>query len=246
MIVLLIMTLNLCKNSVLKCLFFIVGILIVGNLVGRYIQFGNVDLSEYIARTVYNALDFNTESNFPTLFSSLLLFSNSILLFIIANGYKSNFKLYNYWLGLAIVFSFLGLDEMLHIHEHLVIPVRSLFDTSGYLYFAWLIPYLIITAFFGLVYLNFFRQLPSRTLKLFTFSAILFLSGAVGLEAVSGSHAEFNGEYTITYFILYTIEESLEMLGSIVFLYALLDYKSTAFQSITIKLLSENNKGNKG
>ena len=229
------MAITIHKKSVIKYLFFIVALLLLGNCFGRYLKSGSLELSEYAMNTFYNALDFNTESNLPTLFSSFLLFTDSILLFIIARGHKSNTKLYKNWIGLAVFFCFLGLDEILHIHEHFVKPVRSFFNTTGYFYFAWFLPYLIISGIMGLAYVSFFRKLPSNILRLFLWSAIIFLSGAVGLEAIGGHHAEFNGEYTLTYFYMYTAEELLEMTGTIVFMYALLIYISVNFNNLKLE-----------
>ena len=48
---------------------------------------------------------------------------------------------YQWWTRLALVFVYLSLDEALSFHERLNRPVRDLLDTSGALYYAWVIPY---------------------------------------------------------------------------------------------------------
>ena len=229
------MTIKLNKDFVAKRLFIIVILLLIANCISKLIQVKNYNLSENTIRVITNALDFNTESNFPTLFSSFLLLSNSIMLFIIAKNYKRNIKNYKYWLGLSIVFFFLALDEILHIHEHLVVPVRSLFNTKGLLYNAWFIPYLTIVLVLGIIYIKFFKRLPIHTLKLFIISAVIFLSGAVGMEAIGGQFGEFNDKRSLTYFVMYTIEELLEMTGSIIFLYALIDFTKTNHKPLKLK-----------
>ena len=45
--------------------------------------------------------------------------------------------------------------------------------------------------------------------------ASIFCTGAIGFDILGGYEADLNGDDTIKYCILYTIEESLEMFGLI-------------------------------
>jgi len=74
--------------------------------------------------------------------------------------------------------------------------------------------------------------LPKQTLRHFILSAIIFLLGAVGMEMFTGwyiSHQNLEGldiDRMPTIFVLYTIEELLEMLGVGYFIYSLLQFIS--------------------
>ena len=95
-------------------------------------------------------------------------------------------------------------------------------DSGGLLYFLWVIPYGIATFLLGLFYLRFLWRLPSATRRRFIVAGIIFLTGAIAFDMLGGLEAETYGFNNVIYCALYTIEEFLEMLGSILFLSALL------------------------
>jgi hypothetical protein len=66
----------------------------------------------------------------------------------------------------------------------------------------------------------------------------LFVGGALGVEAVSGKHASLHGEQNLTYHLIITIEELLEMAGLVVFVYALLDYIGRQFANVGFHVTS--------
>ncbi|MBO3116498.1 hypothetical protein J4050_07050 [Winogradskyella sp. DF17] len=135
---------------------------------------------------------------------------------------------------MGLFFYFLAVDEILRIHEHLNVPMRNLFDTSGVFYFAWVIPYSIIILLLGIYFYKFLLSLPVRTKVLFGLSLVVFVSGAIGIELLEGQQAEDYGMDNTTFFILYTIEESLEMIGSSIFCFALLDYISKTYKEVNL------------
>jgi hypothetical protein len=51
---------------------------------------------------------------------------------------------------------------------------------------------------------------------------LLFVGGALAMEMISGRHHEIYGKANLAWVALTTTEELLEMLGGIVFLYALM------------------------
>ena len=57
------------------------------------------------------------------------------------------------------------------------------------------------------------------------------------MEAISGMHAEVHGEETLTYALMYTFEEFLEMSGATIFLFALLKYISSQFNNFKIEFM---------
>lgn len=230
-------TLN--RKRVLRNLLLFVGFLFVGHLVSIILimNLSENQLESGFWYKIVHTFNFNLEANLPTYFSSLVLLGNAILLAMIAYGQKSiGDNKYWKWLGLAFIFCILSIDEMIKIHDHFRSPMEKLFNTSGILYYAWFIPYGIVTIILGIAYYKFFMRLPKPILKLFIISAVLFISGAIGLEAISGMYDEKYGQDNLGYYSLYTVEELLEMFGSILFFYALISYIAMQFKKFKLKL----------
>jgi hypothetical protein len=57
---------------------------------------------------------------------------------------------------------------------------------------------------------------------LFFLSAGLFLAGTLGMEMVGGRYVELHGNGTFTYALIANGEETLELVGLVVFLHALM------------------------
>jgi len=164
---------------------------------------------------------------------------------LIGSRYKAISKKFRHWFGLAFIFVFLALDEMLQIHEQLRAPIEALFNTSGLFYFAWFIPYMAITVIIAMTYFKFMMRLPKSILKLFILAGVLYISGAVMMEAISGRNVELQGEKTLTYALMCTFEELLEMSGAVVFLYGLLCYIASGFKNFKLRFKPKKNKKKK-
>ena len=152
----------------------------------------------------------------------------------IAFSHKKNGKNYFRWMGLAIIFMFLSVDEITSIHESFGQAIRAGYSVSGFLYFAWVIPYGLALTVFLVAYYKFLLGLPKNIMLLFILSGGVFISGAMGVESFGGRHYEIYGNANITYAIFYTIEEFLEMLGIVLFIYTLLTYIVKEFYPLTI------------
>ena len=182
-------------------------------------------------RFLVNLFDFNAEGNVPSFFSSLLLILCAYLLLFIGKSEKFNHKRYIGWYGLGVVFLFLSIDEMTSIHERFMMTTRNILNVSGLFFFAWVIPYGIALLVLLGVYLKFLIRLPRETAKLFVMSGIVYVGGALIIEMPEGLVVEKYGYYDPLFYILYTCEEFLEMLGLIIFIYAL-----TSFRTFTLKI----------
>ena len=189
--------------------------------------------------------DFNTEENIPTFYSSLSLLSCSILLFFISISHKEHGSSYMHWRGLAIIFLFLSVDEIGTIHETVNDRIHDLFNTSGLLYFAWIIPYGIALLILLGIYVKFLINLPKKILYLFIISGVIFILGALGIESFCGWYCELYGLNDLLYSILYTCEEFLEMLGIALFVYTLLYYIVTELNYSTISINKKNKSSTK-
>jgi hypothetical protein len=75
-----------------------------------------------------------------------------------------------------------------------------------------------------LFFLRFYLGLPRRFKLLFGVSALVYVFGVIGMEMIDGLFFPVESNFTLIYDFLTTIEESLEMLGIILFIYSLLKY----------------------
>ena len=189
---------------------------VVLNLVVYFLQ--RVDI---ISEKYLRLVDLDSERNLPTFYSTLLLLTTSLTLLSIGLNDKRKY----YWYLLSAIFCFLALDENISIHEELINITKSfLGDTHGFLYFAWIIPYGIAAILLAAFYFRFVWTLPKKTRLLFFISGAVFLMGALGMEMVSGCYGEEAGFSSPVYKCLTFLEETLEMVGVSLFIFALLDY----------------------
>ncbi len=118
----------------------------------------------------------------------------------------------------------LSIDEAVSVHERLGSALRDLLDTSGVLYYVWVVPAVLFAAVVALVELRWLRALPVRTRTLVLLGGVIFVAGAAGLEVLAGAGDEAHGTETLTSVTLSAVEELAEMAGLTVFVVALLDH----------------------
>jgi hypothetical protein len=117
------------------------------------------------------------------------------------------------------------------------VPVNSALGEGalGFHHTYWAIPALAGLVAVGLYYLPFLWRLPGRTRILFVLAGVIFIGGAIGVEMLSGNFYETHGD-TLGYSLVVTLEESLEMAGVIVFVYAILDYVARKYGAVSFEL----------
>ena len=175
----------------------------------------------------------NNESNVPTLFSSINLAISACLLFCIGMMHRRTGTAWKAWVGLSLVMMFLSIDETASIHEKFRGPSQAVLGSPADLYYVWILPYLLAAAILFLAYLKFFMRLPVRTRFLFFLSGGIFILGAAGLE-VHGNLEQVRQLNTLSYRFGVLMEEILEMLGVVCFIYALTDYAVNKFGSFAV------------
>ena len=179
--------------------------------------------------------DLDGEVSVPTWYSSSALLLCSALLAGIALAKRIAGDRYALsWSALWIIFLYLSLDEGAQIHEQSIRPLRSAFNAGGFFYYTWVVPGAAFVFVFVLAYLKFLAHLPTKTRYLFLVAGALYVGGALGMELLGGRHADLYGIYNMSYVMLVTGEEVLEMLGVIVFIYALLSYLSSYLKDLHI------------
>jgi hypothetical protein len=182
--------------------------------------------------------DLDGEINVPTWFSStLLLLAGLLLLYIAAASRRDRDRWARHWLFLGWVFLLLSADETSGLHGLLSGPLRSALRLSGALYHAWVLPVGAAVAMMGFAYLRFVSSLPEPTRRLFIVSGVVYIVGAIGFELPEGMYRTAVGEnVTIAYGFLTVLEETFEMAGVVLFIYALLRFIERRWGGIRITL----------
>jgi hypothetical protein len=173
--------------------------------------------------------DLNHENNIPTWYSSLALLFCAVLLTIIwLQERKARATHVRYWQTLAAIFVVLATDEAASIHEMIrpiLGPVLQSYDWfHGYLFYPWVIFGAAGVLIFVTAYLRFLASLPTGTKNLFLLAGTLYVGGALGFEYAGSRYDYLYGKEHFAYEMLVTCEEGLEMLGIVVFIYALTSY----------------------
>ncbi|MEX0269130.1 hypothetical protein AB3R30_08300 [Leptolyngbyaceae cyanobacterium UHCC 1019] len=183
-------------------------------------------LPDYPLRNYFaKAFNVDHERNIPTLYSFLALLFSSVLLGVIAHAKKLDSGRYqHHWKILSFIFLYLSLDEIGQLHEKLIEPTRSLLNATGFLYLTWIVPMGILVVIFIFSYSKFLLHLPASIKKLFVVACALYVGGAIGMEIPGGYLIYTTGMENLSYVIVATIEEALEMLGIVVFIHALISY----------------------
>ena len=184
------------------------------------------------------------EQNITTLFSVFLLLCAAFLLGLISILKRQRRDPdCSKWMILTCGFIYLATDEGWSFHEMLIDPVRGLLghDSLGMFYYAWVIPGMAGVGILALLFLGFLLRLPSSTRWSFLGAGAIFLGGAIGAEMLGGRYAESHGDHNLTYQLLTHLEESMEMAGMIVFIYALLRYLAEQCPTVEF-LIAERNQ----
>lgn len=216
------MNIPLKPDRVTRVVTIVILCLVLGHVAGRLAA----PLFENISGPNLAAMfDMDGEENLPAFCSSIGLLLCAALFAVIAAATRQGGRPYAlHWAGLAAIFAFLAADEAITLHEALTVPVRTQLGTSGVLHFAWVIPYSILLIGFLAAYRRFVFHLPVKTRALIVAAGLIYCSGALGLELIGGQYIELYGDTDIGYWLLITVEEVLEMTGTLVLIRALLTY----------------------
>jgi cellulose synthase/poly-beta-1,6-N-acetylglucosamine synthase-like glycosyltransferase len=213
------------RNQIYACLLGAVAYLLV--LLSIAGQFAKLMLGHEFLTGLVLLFYFDVEQNIPTYFSVLLILCAALLLAVIAilTG-KQRSPHVSKWALLSIGFLIMAFDEAFQFHERLNIPVGTLLGDGslGVFYFPWVIPGIALVFVLGLYFLRFLLHLPATTRFKFLMAATFYIGGAIGVELIGSRHAELHGYENWMYSMIATLEESLEMAGLIVFIWALLNY----------------------
>lgn len=209
---------------------------IFSNVMRLNIEFAN---RTYV-KGLLNLIDVDLEANLPSFYSAIALALSAFFLFIISLEHKKRGDGYYRWMGLSLVFAFLSIDEIGEVHEHLIFIMRRMFHFTGFLYYAWVIPYGLGVVSLAILYIRFLAKIPYKTRVGFIVAGFIYVMGAIGIEMISAKIAEFHGEQNGVYYLIITVEEFCEMMGIAYFIYTLLKYIQENLGSLQINLGSPN------
>ncbi len=181
----------------------------------------------------------DAEKNIPTFFSSMLLLSCSIVLFVIYQKKRDERdRFQRHWAWFSFIFLYLSIDEFAMIHEMTEKPLRNLLDATGYLYATWILLGVLFCLIVFFSFRKFIFSLENRYRNLFLLSGGIYVTGAIGVEMIGNnyaySHLHLLGYNDFIYALINTLEEFLEMTGAAIFLYALIQYSSTEVKTTNI------------
>jgi len=150
---------------------------------------------------------------------------------------KTNGKFCPQWKALPFFALYLALHRGTGVHsliidplvDHLAVLFSQLHVTRFY------VTLVLCALIFLFFYTRLFLSLPKRTKLLLIITAVLFLLGVRKLGFALNSLEEVN------YLIVETISKWLEMSGTVLLLYAFLDYLETEFSKVEFKILDKKN-----
>ena len=216
------MVLYVSVKTVIRVL--ILGVVILG-IANLLVNISTLFLGHDYIYGLVPLFDFYQESNIPTWYSSLLLFVAASLLGLISILSKEEKESDTiYWIGLTLLFLFLSLDEIAQLHELSGEIVGTIGRGSGMLYNIWVVNAGIGVAIFLVIYFRFWNSLPSTIKKLFFFSGVIYVGGALGLELVESYFYDIYRTINGVIALFIGLEEMMEMLGVILFIYSLMVY----------------------
>ena len=219
--------------SIRKTMYWLFGIILALNGFSLFLRFliryVGLDISQEFSRL----FDTAKEGNITAWFSSDLLLIAGALLLLIARAKTHSADAYaRHWNIMAWVFFFLSMDEIASLHEKLIEPLRNATNAGGWFYFTWIIVAIPLVLLFVLINLRFLLSLPRKTTYHFLVAGAIFVTGAVGFEMLGGI---FHGVAGI-YRGLTAIEETLENLGTGLFIVSLLAYAKANLKNVPVNI----------
>lgn len=157
---------------------------------------------------LHQLFELDEENNLPTWFSSFLLLNNAFFLWIITNSKLPDFKTDQYrihWRILSAGFLVLAIDEVAGLHE----TFHTAIDTN------WAIFGAILVLIVGISFISFLNALPRRLAGYYILAGAIYVGGALGVEYLSRDM----DEDAMSYGFAVAVEEGMEMLGALLFLF---------------------------
>lgn len=227
-------TITIKPKRVLTVLLVISLVLILMHILTYYLFRTGIITYERI-RTFFNL---NAEANLPTTYTVLVFGLAFVILAIIAikNIQKKN-KFAVHWTILALGMLFVSVDEGSMLHEIVVRPLTNLYSNNpfGIFTFGWVAILGVLLVVFLVFFYKFIRSMPTRSRNLLGIASLVYISGAMGFEALGGMVIRVYTPNSIQFFWVNTMEESLELVGMCLLVYGLLVHLFQDHQPVELK-----------
>ncbi|HEY0741683.1 MAG TPA: hypothetical protein VGD40_09475 [Chryseosolibacter sp.] len=168
---------------------------------------------------------FDRRLNVPFFFSLLLSIANLGLLFLIV-GYRSLARSENiFWVALCTAFFLFTLDEAFYIHQHFKMSTFgriASYDRASWSHYLWVIPYIALFGSLMFIMIRHASALEKTIRYELTLAATVFLTGAVGMEAIGTYYAVLHPKGDIYLLLVKSLEGTLQMSGAVMFMNAFL------------------------
>ncbi len=203
-------------GAVVATLLAISGLLAIVSFTGRALDFPDRCVAATVRCLLVREFDVDREQNVPTWWSSMLLMVGALLAAIsAAESRQRRSRAAPRWVLLSLVLALASMDEFLALHEMMSSPMRAHFAAiSKVVRHAWVVPgFLIATAAaFGLLPL--LRDVSPRVRAWMICAAVVYCSGALGMELVDGVSRPDRAETSLVHLAFPTTEEFLEFAGA--------------------------------
>lgn len=227
-------TIKLDAGRVLRFLLIVIAGLL---LIHIALQFVYRVLDIDFVSTLRGRFDVDNEISIPDWFSQIILFVPVILGGILASiSRKKKDGNAIYWGLLTLLFLYLSVDEGAMLHEAFITKFREWTVSSGSSGLAehtWLIPVGLAFCAMLVPFVRFLRRLPARTVRLLCLGVAIYVSGAIIFETIDLTYITGNFAY---HGLAVAFEEGLEMVGTSLIIYTLLDYLRRTTDSIKVTL----------
>lgn len=133
------------------------------------------------------------------------------------------------WFGVSFCLAAVGLDEVLMLHERLndhLLGDPTIGDRTSGEQFPWVYPAVALCLVLGFVFLRFVLALPPKVRYTVIVSAVLFVTGAAGMEEVGGRWTDVQ-EFDVVSVLIINVEEFFELVAIALMLYAIALFATT-------------------
>lgn len=197
--------------------------LIIAHILGQFLAYYAPGVAKgYWMEGIIWHFDMDHESNTQTWFAQALLLFDAAFALLIARAVKLKQRLA--WILICLITSLIAIDEFTQSHEVILQNIHGragIVGPSTLTANAWyyILPFVGLGLLVGGWYL--WRKLPHQTVRQLVIAALVFISGAGGVEVLSSAFTDMtflkNG-------LLVALEEGLELVGSWLLLRALHNY----------------------
>ncbi|MDQ4131260.1 MAG: hypothetical protein M3133_09805 [Actinomycetota bacterium] len=230
------LTFQITPRAVVRLLAPIVAVLVLTTFAAQVLK-----MTDAVPHAITRLFDSNSKMNFPTAYKILALLSCTLLLALITVAKRRQGDRYaRHWKGLALAFLFLTADEATMIHQNLDRALQRVTGTDGALFFSWTLVYVPLVVIFALAYLPFLRSLRPRQRLLFVAAGACYAGGSGGLEFLkSAAYTAAGYEVTLRFGLLAALSDSLQEVGLLVFIYALLVELTAHVEEVRLRLQTQ-------